>query len=378
MDTAADPGIRKSASLFATLAWGLIPVNFGLWWLAVSESLGVLQLVFSFVAFAQFVLGLAAIVQGVRARKTEQGANIGAAIAGGVAMVGAPLGWIVGIIGANLGGISGGAWGRPLRVRGTQLHCDLREGSDWTRGERPDPSGLDEPTRRALEVLWLHDAQKEHASVPAFSRVSWMLAAVGAPADLLEWCHRAAIEEIEHTRRCFALAAGYGGLSHSVQPMPELVASFGATDPGQDPLVVLAQESLADGCQLEDFNADVAAACASACREPVTRAVLEQIAAEERSHADLSWAILEWLLDDHPDTVAPALEGGLEALAAYPRPTAVGRDKAAIVRRAQPQQLLEHGRLPDARWAELWAERLGRTQSRLRPMLDTTPQARAS
>ena len=40
------------------------------------------------------------------------------------------------------------------------------------------------PRRAALEALWLHDAQKEHASVPAFSRISWMLAAVGAPADV--------------------------------------------------------------------------------------------------------------------------------------------------------------------------------------------------
>ena len=50
-----------------------------------------------------------------------------------------------------------------------------------------------------------------------------MLAAVGAPADLLERSFAAAQEEIEHTRLCFALAAGYGGRSHGVEPMPELL-----------------------------------------------------------------------------------------------------------------------------------------------------------
>jgi len=37
-------------------------------------------------------------------------------------------------------------------------------------------------------------------------------------------------------------------------------------------LEVLAEESLEDGCLLEDFNADVAAACAEVCRDPATRA----------------------------------------------------------------------------------------------------------
>jgi len=110
-------------------------------------------------------------------------------------------------------GLGGAAWGRPLRVKGRQVHADLEEGTDWAKGDPPDGSDLDPATCRALEALWLHDAQKEHASVPAFSRVSWLLAAAGAPPELLRWSHRAAIEEIAHARLCFALAAGYGGTS---------------------------------------------------------------------------------------------------------------------------------------------------------------------
>jgi hypothetical protein len=128
--------------------------------------------------------------------------------------------WIIALVALGIGGgflvwfieamgkvdwTSGGAWGRPLRVRGRILHPKLREGSDWTRGAHPDAAGLDEATRAALEALWLHDAQKEHASVPAFARISWLLAAVGAPAELIEGAHRTALEEIDHARRCFAL-----------------------------------------------------------------------------------------------------------------------------------------------------------------------------
>src|SRR5690606_4020321 len=113
--------------------------------------------------------------------------------------------------------------GRPLRVRGRLVSARLRGGADWTRGPRPSAEGLDAATRAALEALWLHDARAEHASVPAFARLSWLLAAAGAPAELLARAHRAALEEIEHAERCFALAAGYGGRAHTVEPMPELV-----------------------------------------------------------------------------------------------------------------------------------------------------------
>jgi hypothetical protein len=262
----------------------------------------------------------------------------------------------------------GPAWGRPLRIRGRQLHPELREGSDWTRGLQPDPTGLDEATRHALETLWLHDAQKEHASVPAFSRIAWMLAAVGAPAELMEWAHRAALEEIEHTRLCFALAAGYSGRSHTVEPMPDLL--LGGLDEKANPLVTLAVESLSDGCQLEDFNADVAAACAEVCQEPVTRAVLEIIAREERTHADFSWALLTWLLERSPDTVQPAIEKTLAELHNYRRPTAVSRKKRPLVEKADPEQMLKHGRLPDERWGELWDSRLVETQKRVQSLLE--------
>jgi hypothetical protein len=354
------------AFTLAVIALVIIPLNFAVLQLATGSSsdADAWLTVFSVLALVQFVLGVIAIMYGVQARR-EDGTGTGGIVLGVIATIGAPLGWFVGILGAALGSL-GGAWGRPLRIRGKQLHCGLREGSDWTRGRRPDPSALDEPTRRALEALWLHDAQKEHASVPAFSRVSWMLASVGAPAELLAWCHRAALEEIEHTRLCFALAAGYAGRSHSVQPMPELLAGLGEID--GDPLIVLATESLADGCQLEDFNADVAAECASVCREPATREVLHTIAIEERSHAEFSWAVLGWLLEQHGDRVRPALHAALAKLHTYRRPTAVAWDKKRLVVAADPQLLREHGRLPDERWAELWQQRLRHTEARLGSM----------
>ena len=273
-------------------------------------------------------------------------------------------------------GFGGGSWGRPLRVRGRQIHPELREGTDWEHGERPDPAGLDEPTRAALEALWLHDAQKEHASVPAFARVSWLLAAAGAPAELLRWSHRAAIEEIAHTRLCFALAAGYGGRAHTVEAMPELLGAGLGLD--GDVVDTLIGESLGDGCLLEDFNADVAAECAAVCEQPVTRRGLERIAREERSHADFSWAVVDWLVQRDRDGTRPAVVRAIESLARYQQPMAVSAHRRALVQKADPAALRRHGRLPDERWAELWRQRLLQTGQRARTLLAACELATAA
>lgn len=371
---------RRSPWLWARIALGILPVNLGVWWLAVSlgygheRLVGALLILFTLLAVAQLVFIVTATVSAIRLRRATGRSGIGPGVLGVLGAAGALVTWATGILVGILA--AGGGWGRPLRVRGRQTHPGLRAGADWTRGERPDPAGLDEATRRALEALWLHDAQKEHASVPAFARVSWLLAAAGAPAELLEWSHRAALEEIEHTRLCFALAAGYAGRSHSVQPMPELL--LGALGVEGDALVALAEESLADGCQLEDFNADVAAECAAVCEEPATRAVLLRIAREERSHADFSWAVIGWLLESAGDTVNPALERALARLPAYARPTAVSWRKRSLVARADPAHLRRHGRLADERWGELWLARLAATNTRARGMLATSRAACAS
>lgn len=340
------------------------PLNFAVWTLG--DGRPAMRPVFYLLCGVQLVLGVWGVVNGVKqaARKgsndTQKLSGIMGALLGVMAAIGAPIGALLGFAAYNFTG--GGGWGRPLRVRGRQLHPELKAGADWTEGERPSTRGLDEATCRALEGLWLHDAQKEHASVPAFSRISWLLAAVGAPASLLAWSHRAAMEEIEHAQKCFALAAGYGGRSFTVEPMAELL--LGGLNDVKDPLVTLAVESLKDGCLLEDFNADIAAKCASVCEEPVTKKVLEQIAREERSHADFSWALIAWLLETHGQRVGPALDRALDALHTVARPTTANAEKQKLVQLADQLALRRHGRITDAEWQACWDARVRSTRAR--------------
>jgi hypothetical protein len=363
--------------VLGVIATAIIPINF----LALfsKSNGGTVLLVFVVLAAAQFLLGFVAGVLGLVHWRTLQKGSRGPVMALSILGLFVGLGGVVAVFltGALLlVGSAGGGWGRPLRLRGKILHPRLRAGADWTLGARPDVARLDRPTRAALEALWLHDAQKEHASVPAFSRVSWMLAAVGAPAELLEWAHRAALEEIDHTRRCFALAAGYGGRSHSVEAMPDLLV--GGLDLRGDPLEYLALESLKDGCLLEDFNADVAGRCEEACEDPATRDVLSRIAREERSHAEFSWATLEWLVERDPARVQRAIRSGLAALADVQRPTAASTEKQALIDDADPVALRAHGRLPDTEWAALWDVRLEATKQRARGLLGEAAPALAA
>ncbi len=264
--------------------------------------------------------------------------------------------------------LAGASWGRPLRVNNKQIHADLQLGSDWTSGAQPKADDLDIPTRRALEALWLHDAQKEHASVPAFSRISWLLVSAGAPADLISWSHMAALEEIRHTQLCFALAQGYGGRSHTVKPLPQMMQS--ESYHGKNALQILAQESLTDGCQLEDFNADVAAACAGVCQEATTKAVLDIIASQERGHALFSWRVLEWCLSVRPDVIAPLMQSSVKSLRSMTRPQAVGSNLKALFDLADAKNMLMHGRLPDSEWQTLWAKRLLLTEQKINFLLE--------
>ena len=107
--------------------------------------------------------------------------------------------------------------GRPLRLRGALAAAPLGAADGWQAdGPRPDVSSLSGEARAALEEIWGDAARAEHASVPAFSRLSLTLAALGAPAQLIEGAHRAALDEIEHARLSFGLAGAYAGTTVAV------------------------------------------------------------------------------------------------------------------------------------------------------------------
>jgi hypothetical protein len=150
--------------------------------------------------------------------------------------------------------------------------------------------------------------------VPAFSCLSLALMALGAPARLVEAAHRAALDEIEHARRAFALAGCYGGEPVAPGELSELRFAPAASADG---LLGLAQESLLDGCLNEALAAAVAADAAARAGDPAVRETLAAIAHDEAGHADLAWEIVAWCCDQSGVELHRALR---QTLRAAPQP----------------------------------------------------------
>jgi len=172
--------------------------------------------------------------------------------------------------------------GRALRVNGKVVTAPLGRSQDWSGGHQPELSGLSSAARAALALHWHQTALAEHASVPAFSRLSLTLMALGAPGRLVDAAHRAAREEIQHARIAFSLASAYGGTEVAPGPLTELANAPAITATS---LRALAAESLIDGCLMEGFGAAVIEAGRVRTADRPLRAVLAAIAREEASHA---------------------------------------------------------------------------------------------
>jgi hypothetical protein len=175
--------------------------------------------------------------------------------------------------------------GRPLVVE-RALTAPLDGNAAWQRDVGTAPHD------EARAARWAADGLAEHASVASFARFALELMAQGAPAELVEATHRAALDEIEHARLCFAVASAYAGRAMGPGPLPlppEL--------PLRASLSELAVATVEEGCINETLAALRAAIDLDAVSEPLERAALERIVADEARHAELAWRTVAWALE---------------------------------------------------------------------------------
>lgn len=203
--------------------------------------------------------------------------------------------------------------GRPIRVRGVvvvaPIHCDA---------PRSAPRGR---LARAA-ARWREAAQYEHASVASFTRAAAELAALGAPAELVDRHRDAARDEARHATSALAIAGVLGGAA----------VRFGAPPPidhAPRALRAVALEALIDGCWGEAAAAVIARVGASRA-EPTIADALATVADEETRHAELAWATVRWATDRAPGLVDALLEAAAEHRAlrvAAARATQPGEDR---------------------------------------------------
>ena len=152
--------------------------------------------------------------------------------------------------------------------------------------------------------------------MPAFSRLSLSLVALGAPACLVEAAHRAALEEIEHARLAFSLASAYAGEPVGPGPLPELQRAPAVTATS---LAELAAESLIDGCLLEGVAAEVARRALFRARDRQVRGPpWRSSPATRRRTPTLAWDVVHWCCERGGDAVRRRLTAALAAAPVSP------------------------------------------------------------
>lgn len=183
----------------------------------------------------------------------------------------------------------GACCGRPFVVGGEVRVADARVASHFSDGggfSMAPPQ--DERTRDAVAQAWLLDAQMEHASIAAFARFTLELLAVGAPASLVADCQSAALDEVRHAKKTFALASHL--LGREVGPAPLSVSGLELTISLEE----LAAAAFRDGCVGETLAALLAMRQAEVSAVPEVAAFLRDLAREESNHAALAYRFVAW------------------------------------------------------------------------------------
>lgn len=225
-------------------------------------------------------------------------------------------------------------------------------GSSWARGERPNGAALDLVTREALETLWLEEAEREQAAVAAAGCTAWLLAAAGAPLELLRETHAAGEASASRAQTCFAIASGYGRRARSARPRRELIR--GPRMPG-DALAALGVDAARTRLWAE-YRAEVAAASAVQCAEPVAREALLRLVRDAEAQAALARRIEAWVLERQPSARRP-MRQACRALRRL-HPARIPPAARGAMKWANGVALRRAGRLPEAHAAALWRARV--------------------
>ena len=166
-------------------------------------------------------------------------------------------------------------------------------------------ASLSTDERAAQAEHWMREAAFEHASIASFAQLTLDLLSVAAPPELLEATQRATLDEIEHARITFALAAAYGGT-------PVGPAALAVMPGSCRTLAALAKRTFLDACVGESVASASLAEDARQASDPLLTRLLAGMAADEERHAELAWKIVAWALSSGDEEVARALADAQE------------------------------------------------------------------
>jgi hypothetical protein len=223
--------------------------------------------------------------------------------------------------------------GRPYLIDDAARTAVSTARGDWSEGLPASVADLEAPLRAQLADAWTRIGLMEHASIAAFARFALQLLALGAPPELVERTHDAMRDETRHARLAFGLASAYGGAP--VGPGP--LALDGALGESID-VATFVRLTIREGCIGETVAALEAGEAMAGVEDATVKAVLAEIAHDERTHAELAWTTVRWAVDTFGDVardaVAAELASALDELdRAAPGSSDSGRDTDAELSR---------------------------------------------
>lgn len=227
-----------------------------------------------------------------------------------------------------------GWWGggRPFATAAGPREAPVRGVGGWVRGGPIAP--VHGPARTFLLDGWTTIARAEHASVASFARLTLQLMALGVPADLVSRATRAQQDEVRHAELAFGVVSQLAGRSMGPGPLD----LDGALPTTSDPAEIL-RAAIVEGC-IQETVSYLQVRDAAMHAEPALAEMLHGIADDEERHAQLSWALVRWMLEQDPPLMAVAEE----AFASFepgpvPEPSAVDGSRWGI-RPAERQHAL--------------------------------------
>ncbi|MCB9677098.1 MAG: hypothetical protein H6737_18420 [Alphaproteobacteria bacterium] len=156
---------------------------------------------------------------------------------------------------------------------------------DWRRFT---PAELDQ-----ARMAWTTSAHQEWCAAAGFAALLTALLRAGAPVDLVGMAGRFVADEMVHTELNARMAAEVGGgvaLQHDpTQLCPPI-------DPALSPLEAALELAVRVSCVGETFSLPVLAGTRNVATEPIVKAVMARIVADEGPHGRLGWLVLDWAL----------------------------------------------------------------------------------
>ncbi len=153
------------------------------------------------------------------------------------------------------------------------------------------------PALHGLEArkVWSNGVFTEYASAAAFSELTTAMLQCGAPVDLIAASADIVVDELFHVELSARLTMELGG---AVPIEFELAKIAPVASAGCRPVMRAAEIAITTSCVSESLSVPAMARSRALAEEPLVRAVLDRLLADEGPHARLGFWFLEWAEDE--------------------------------------------------------------------------------